>query len=233
MVEIKSMISNVPFPDVGEMPPIDNSKPVSFKFKWTVHSKLYLEDARTKENNFNNWELRPNDYSEIFKKYCTNFEEYKEKGYGLLLYGKCGRGKTFASDCIYNWLKDKYNVCKTSLSTILILLQDEFNNPDRPYTKEKLLKDIKRLDLVIFDDLGNENLDSVWSKQVAFELFDTLYRNKVPFIISTNLEIPDLAKHLEIKGSYKIADRILSVCKDLNYDNLSNLRQLKKEKDFI
>ena len=200
-----------------------------FKPKYVVDKRLYLEDRKLQNHTFLNWEKRDNDYYEVYKEYCLNFENNRKNGDGLILIGDCGTGKTFAIDCIYNYLKDKHQVLKTTLSTILELSKSNFNSDEKGLNFPKFLENMLRLDLVIFDDLGNEKLDTLWSKQMAFDVFDTLYRNEIPFIITTNLNKDDLSKFFEIKGSLKILDRVQEVCRPLIY-NKKNLKSFREER---
>ena len=192
---------------------------------------LFLSDEKTKEHTFDRWHERQGDKYRNFENYCINFEKARNQGIGFILSGECGTGKTYVADCIYNALKDKYLVCKSSLATMLNLITKDFGNA-KPYKINNLIDDLLRLDLIIFDDLGNEKIENEWIKGLVFDIFDTLYRNKIPFVITTNLNSNQLKEHLKIKDSLKIYDRIREVCKGYNYNNLKNMRYNKNNRNF-
>ena len=54
-------------------------------------------------------------YAKIFNNYVKKFEEKaRDKGIGILMTGNPGTGKTFFANCIWNELKHKNRVYKTS-----------------------------------------------------------------------------------------------------------------------
>lgn len=198
--------------------------------KLQITPTLFLEDKYLSEHVFKNWIERKGDYLNNYANFCRNFEKIKEKGLGMILGGDCGTGKTFAIDCIYNALKERYVVCKTSISHILTLIKKGMT--DNSYSTTKLIKDLLKIDLLILDDVGNEKIDSSWAKEIMFVIFDTLYRNKKSFIITTNFNLTQLKEYFIIDGSPKIFDRIREICKSFNYNGLRNMRYQKNEKHF-
>ena len=155
-------------------------------------------------------------YAKIFNNYVKKFEEKaRDKGIGILMTGNPGTGKTFFANCIWNELKHKNRVYKTSFGKYVREIQKKFE-------EDKYLERIKRADLIILDDLGNEYFKDdergSWKKEVLFNLFNTIYENEISLIITTNLNEEELKKFLEIKGSYKVYDRILEKCTAFNFD---------------
>ena len=61
------------------------------------------------------------------KTYCEKFQEFKEKGKGLLFHGSVGTGKTYTAACIANALIDKgVPVLMTNFSRIINTIQGKF-----------------------------------------------------------------------------------------------------------
>ena len=89
-------------------------------YKIAKYEKLSIFDKLHKQNTFENstsTNEKESAYKNSFKKYCYNFDKAKENGVGLLLTGNAGNGKTFYSNCIANFLKEKgYSVLSFNLS---------------------------------------------------------------------------------------------------------------------
>ena len=190
------------------------------------YEKLSIFDKYHKENIFSN-SVPKNDieksYLESFKKYCDNFEKAKEIGVGLLLTGNAGTGKTFYSNCISNELKSKgFTVLSFNISGYMQELKKEFK-------EEQLLESIKSVDLVIIDDVGSEVL-SEFTKEKMFNLFNTIYLEKKPCIVTTNNNARELEEHFRINGSGKILDRLLELCKPFKFDWKSRRQEIGQEK---
>ena len=203
-----------------------DAKKHNFCYKIAEYEKLSIFDKYHKENIFSNSEPK-NDieksYLESFKKYCDNFEKAKEIGVGLLLTGNAGTGKTFYSNCISNELKSKgFTVLSFNISGYMQELKKEFK-------EEQLLESIKSVDLVIIDDVGSEVL-SEFTKEKMFNLFNTIYLEKKPCIVTTNNNARELEEHFRINGSGKILDRLLELCKPFKFDWKSRRQEIGQEK---
>ena len=203
-----------------------NTKKHEICKKISKYEKLSIFDKLHKENTFENADPK-NDleksHVESFKKYCGNFEKAKEIGVGLLLTGNAGTGKTFYSNCISNELKSKgYTVLSFNISGYMQELKKEFK-------EEQLLESIKSVDLVIIDDVGSEVL-SDFTKEKMFNLFNTIYLEKKPCIVTTNNNAKELEEHFKINGSGKILDRLLELCKPFKFDWKSRRQEIGKNK---
>ena len=143
--------------------------------------------------------------------------------------GNAGTGKTYYCDCIMNELMEENKVYRTSLYQILEEMRQEYNNY-KEATDDFVFTRLEKADLVIFDDLGNEYITD-WGKEKMFLIFDFLYRNRISFIINTNLDDAQFKKFLQINGSVKLLDRIKERCKKYMFDWESRRAELHK-KDF-
>lgn len=179
-------------------------------------SKKSKKDLRETFTNINNLKETEGKYAKMFNGYVTKFEEKaKSKGIGIIMSGNPGTGKTFFSNCIWNELRLRNKVYKTSFGKYVRDIQNKFE-------EDKYLNIVKNADLVILDDLGNEYFKDdekgSWKKEVLFNLFDTIYENEICLIITTNLDETKLKEFLEIKGSHKVYDRILERCAGFEFN---------------
>lgn len=152
-----------------------------------------------------------------FKKYCKNFEELRKKGLGILMIGNKGTGKSYYADCIYNELSQKYVVYRTTLSNIFQRFKNTYN-PNSKISILDLIRELKECDLIIFDDIGSENITEEWGEENIYNLINFLTTNNVSMILSSNLSTSDLNNHLSIKKDGKVLDRIREKCKLFIFD---------------
>ncbi|WP_064608670.1 AFG1/ZapE family ATPase [Streptobacillus moniliformis] len=191
---------------------------------------LNIETPRTNNNTFDNWNKKVKN-----KDTCLKFVEYikkgENKGLGLFLQGNAGVGKTYAVDCIYNALKEDYRVIKTNLGYMLDMVKENFSNDKKGISKQKLTKLLKKINLLILDDLGNEKITD-WGYELVFLIFNTLYEYNVSLIITTNLTSDNFMNFLgDISNSNKIFDRINEICKFVKFDG-NSLRNNKNKEIF-
>ena len=64
------------------------------------------------------------------EKYCQNFEKVMKKNTNLYIYGETGVGKSYLSNCIYNYLSKKYTVLMINIPLYLISLQTDYSKND-------------------------------------------------------------------------------------------------------
>ena len=198
-------------------------------YKIAKYEKISIFDKLHKQNTFENatsTNEKETAYKNSFKKYCYNFDKAKENGVGLLLTGNAGNGKTFYSNCIANFLKEKgYSVLSFNLSGYM----QELRKFDEKEKEKELLGAVETVDLVIIDDVGSENITE-WGQEKMFNLFNTIYLHKKPCIVTTNNNASELGKHLTINGSNKILDRLLELCKPFKFDWESRRKAIGQEK---
>lgn len=139
-------------------------------------------------------------------RYVRHWAEVKTQGQGLLLWGGVGTGKTFAAACIANALTEQdVPVLMTNFSKILNSLSGMFSDD-----KNRYLASFKEFDLLIIDDLGIERNSEYAQKQV-YNIVDSRYLSRLPFIITTNLTLSELKKPKDTAHA-RIYDRILERC---------------------
>lgn len=139
-------------------------------------------------------------------RYVEHFPEMKERGQGLLLWGGVGTGKTFAAACIANALTERgVPVLMTNFSKILNSLSGMFSED-----KNKYLASFREFSLLIIDDLGIER-NSEYALEQVYNIVDSRYLSRLPFIITTNLPLAELQAPKDLAHA-RIYDRVLERC---------------------
>lgn len=140
--------------------------------------------------------------SEIMRKaalYCQNFEKMKVEKIGILLYGSCGAGKTYAAAAIANRLVELG--VSTLITTLSGLVSDRVNalKNGRPPLN------LREFQVVVLDDLGVENVT-----KTAFEIVDDLYNMQCIVIATTNLSPKELRETDDLQRR-RLFDRIIEL----------------------
>lgn len=139
------------------------------------------------------------------KAYVEHFDEFKEQGKGLLLYGNVGTGKTYAAACVANALIDKGVPCLvTNFARLANTLQGLFDG------KQEYIDSLNRFDLLVIDDLAAERNTEYMQEQV-FNIINARYVAGLPMIITTNLTGEEL-KNPDSLSKERIYSRILERC---------------------
>ena len=161
----------------------------------------------------------------IAKKFIENFDSPSEKN--LIFMGNSGLGKTFLSNCIANEL---LNSGKTVLYQTAPNMLDEIINYrfDKPGCNKDIIDNLLNVDLLIIDDLGTENINSMKFTEL-FNIINTRLLNQnnkiTKTIISTNLTLQNIYSIYD----ERIASRIVgyyTVCKffgdDIRFKNIKD-----------
>ena len=122
-----------------------------------------------------------------------------QKGW-LLLKGKYGTGKTHLAAAIANFsLSVNIQPLFITVPDLLDSLRFSYNNPGTTF--EERFEEIRNCPLLILDDFGTQNA-TPWAQEKLFQIINYRYINKLPLVVTTNLELND------------IEERILSRLKD-------------------
>ncbi len=173
-----------------------------------------------------NWTFANDDMSnekitKVMQKYVDNFLDLKKQGKGLLLYGQCGTGKTYAACEVANALIDRgYSVLVTNFARVLNELQATFE-------KQEYIDSINRNALLILDDLGIER-DTPYAREQVYNIIDARYRAGLPMIITTNLTM-DKIKATQDIDNMRIYDRILERCFPVEINGENKRRKAVRE----
>ena len=180
-----------------------------------------LMDQHFEKSTFENWVHSPDkeDYYNLGKRYCEEWDTMLANNRGILLYGSAGTGKTYLGFAIANELyKQGKAVMAISVSRILTIIKDSFDR--HGYMGEtEILNTIHEASLLILDDLGVE-YKTGWAYEKLYAIIDARYRAGKPLIITTNKSIEELRENLiiidirtgELDSSERIFSRIVEMC---------------------
>jgi len=139
------------------------------------------------------------------RNYCENFPRLRREGKGILLYGDVGTGKSFFAACIVNELLSNGYKCRmTSFSRLTNQISALWNG------KLEFIDELTKLDLISIDDLGVER-DTEYMNEHITTIVDTLYRAKVPMVITSNFSPQQMTEECDIRRK-RIYDRLLERC---------------------
>ncbi len=143
--------------------------------------------------------------AKILKRYVERFDKMLAENQGLLFYGECSTGKTFAAACIANRLLDQgVSVVMTSFVDILALLQRD------PEEADGLMERMNRVKLLIIDDLGAER-DTSYALEKVYSVIDSRYRQNRPLILTTNLSLDEMLNETDVRYR-RIYERVFEMC---------------------
>lgn len=152
--------------------------------------------------------------SKAARAYAENFQPALEQ-HGIMFTGNVGTGKTFYSCCIANAVIDRG--CTAWVTTLQPLVRALCSYE----SAEKILAKIRKVDLLVLDDLGSTALNDFTIDKI-FEIVDERYRSGKPLIVTTNLN-PDEAWKSSI-GMRRIFDRLRERCRHVVVDGESRRR---------
>lgn len=180
--------------------------------------KNSLMDEKFKQCTFGNWDHKKGSKKlfNVASKYALNFKTAKENNLGLMLHGEPGAGKTHAASCIANELLAKgIPVICVSINKLLERIKETYNSYGKE-GEETILRSLSNAELLILDDLGTEQ-KTEWGLSRIYNIIDSRYRNELPIIVTTNIDITDL-EEMYHKRSY---DRLMEMCTPVKVDGES------------
>ena len=133
--------------------------------------------------------------------YVKNFETFQGEGKGLYLYSNIkGSGKTRMAISIGNALM-KVKRVGVKYTTTLDLLDEIKKTFDRDSkaTESELINSIKRIDVLILDDVGVEN-PTPWVKSIFYSILDGRMDNNKITIFTSNLSMDELQHDDRLKS---------------------------------
>ena len=151
------------------------------------------------------------------KRYVDNFADMEHHGKGLLLYGSCGTGKTYAACEVANALIDRgVTVLVTNFARLINDLQGNFE-------RQAYIDGLNYYRLLVIDDLGVER-NTEFAKEQVYNIIDGRYRAGLPMIITTNLSMDKMSKPDDV-DNLRIYDRILERCYPIKVDGVSRRKK--------
>ena len=133
--------------------------------------------------------------------FVKNFEVFQEEGKGLYLYSNIkGSGKTRMAISIGNALMKVKRIGVKYTTTIDLL--DEIKrtfDKDSLMTESELINSIKKVDVLILDDVGVEN-PTPWVKSIFYSILDGRMDNNKITIFTSNLSMDELQHDDRLKS---------------------------------
>lgn len=134
-------------------------------------------------------------------------QKFKNTETGIIFVGRNGTGKTHIATSIANELR-KENI--PIIFGTLTDLVEKYNKSYKEHTEIELTKLYTKVDLLIIDDLGVENMND-WMLSKLFVIVNERMKNELPIIITTNYELEQLKQRLSIPNKIcKTTDSIIS-----------------------
>lgn len=171
---------------------------------------------------FENDDMKNPKITKAMDNYVNNFHDFMKNGQGLLLYGNCGTGKTYAACEVANALIDKgYPVLATNFARLTNTLQGMYEG------KQTYIDSLNGFSLLIIDDLGAERT-SEFMQEMVYTIIDSRYRAGLPMIITTNMDISKIKNPANVEQA-RIYDRIIERCFPIEVTGGSRRREKIKD----
>jgi len=189
--------------------------------------------ARFKSRTFKNFKVDSQNAKafEAVKRYSDNFRKHADQGFGFMLSGSYGTGKTHLVAALATDLINKgIPVIFGTMISLLGKIRQTYGEGWRREDELEILETYSTVDLLIIDDLGKEKV-SEWSLEKLFSIVNTRYENNLPIVITSNYDIETLIDKLTINGNSDIADSLVSrlheMCRGIRL-NSTDYRMAKK-----
>lgn len=178
---------------------------VEFQRKIKEYRRVGFPESEMQDWTFENADGSNEKIMSAMKNYVANFDDLRQQGKGLLLFGTVGTGKTYAAACIANALIDKgYPVLMTNFARIANTVQGLFEGRQEYYDS------LNRFPLLILDDLATER-KTEYMQEIVYNVIDSRYRAGLPLIVTTNLTSEEL-KHPSDISYQRTFSRLLEMC---------------------
>lgn len=150
---------------------------------------------------------------ELVKRYIHQIEDMRARGYGMLLWGPNGTGKTAIAAIIAKEYRRRFNTVlfieAASLKSI-VASKDQFDEDESYWDRAK------SVDVLILDDLCKGIQDSAgFGEQVIDELIRTRNANQLVTIITTNAipkgENETLSQFLKTSTLHSLKEHVMAI----------------------
>lgn len=189
--------------DYDEQKAKDRREQFMFNLK-SARDHFGIQPRNVDKQTFDNDDSASHPISRTCREYVEKWPDMRENNMGMLLYGNKGTGKSFYAACIVNALAERQ--VPTAMTTTALLMSIMQGTWD----KASVIDNLNRFSLLVLDDLGAER-DTAYGSEIMYNVIDGRYRAKKPLIVTTNLDLADMANETDIWRS-RIYDRVLEMC---------------------
>lgn len=123
--------------------------------------------------------------------YCDSIQS--NSGQGLYIHGPTGSGKSYLMGCIANYLSSRMSVKYLVYADFLDSLRATYNSRDSESSEQQLFDEVRKVGLLLLDDLGVERPTEFAMKNLA-QIIDYRYRNYLPLVVTSNFTLEELIK---------------------------------------
>jgi len=125
------------------------------------------------------------------QRFCDDLP--KKPGQGLFIHGPTGSGKSYLMGCIANKLSGEMSVKYLVYADFLDNLRATYSSNKTDYSEHQMIDAVKKVDLLLLDDLGVEKPTEFAYKNLA-QIIDYRYRNCLPLVVTSNFTLQELIK---------------------------------------
>lgn len=201
--------------------PCKYKKEMDERNKYKSNIYLFEVPKEIKEASMKNIDLDDPDRFQIIKWLKEFLDTYQKNNgtKGLYLTGSFGSGKTYLISAALNELaKKNHKISIIYYPEFLRSLKESFNDPE---TYNEKFKQIKRVEILLIDDIGAETMTE-WSRdEVLGTILQYRMQEGLTTFFTSNLTIKELEEHFSIsaKGIEKVkAQRIIERIKYLTVE---------------
>jgi DNA replication protein DnaC len=145
----------------------------------------------------------------LCRRFVAGWEKAREGGYGIVLMGGCGTGKTHLANAIIKALLWSHKIQKakyTRVAEIIRTVRGTWGSRSE-VTEDEVLEYYANLDLLVIYELGVQ-AGSANEQQILFAIIDQRLADSKPVICLTNLTAAELQKVI----GERLMDRLVSKC---------------------
>lgn len=154
-------------------------------------------------------------------------EKDVSKTKGIYIYGSYGVGKTLLMHTFLNLLQNEgFKVIFIKTSTLSKMLKNNFDKSND--INEKIIDKFKKVDVLVFDDIGVSDGNEWFINQVLFEILDTRYNLKKLTYFTSNFNLDQLFAKLKSLSKLPATDigRIIDRIKSLTNNTTVEIKEL-------
>lgn len=187
----------------------------------------YADEVRSRGYSVLAWRFESDDGTrpdlmKAAKEYAENFNTYFNNGKGLLLYGTVGNGKSYAANCIVNYLVER------GTPAMITNFQAIYNGSLGLFgDKQEYYNSFNKPNLLAIDDLFAER-DTTTMAEAVFGIIDARSRENLPMLVTSNI-IPEQLKNPGEISKDRIISRILGLCHPFHVVGSDKRRDKMKE----